>query len=141
MAITYHDNSDDPSEWQDTEPTPIGLLERVRDHGRVWGDLAAKYGVTNPDPPWKVTLEATCDMLAADSCIVPYEEVDRNTCALPSLERRAEEDDLSTTIYADVPYPERQLLALAHSMIKHGLFDEHELADQMKDVEGRLTGV
>ena len=111
------------------DTTPIAVLETIRHQGRVWGDLAAQYGVTNPDPPWKVTLEATCDVLAEGSC------------SLPALERRWEEDELSKELYADVPYPERQLLALAHSMIRRGLFDESELARRMKDVHERLTGV
>jgi hypothetical protein len=80
-------------------------------------------------------------MLAADSCVLPSDKVAAGSCALPSLERRAEEDDLSETIYADVPFPERQLLALAHSMIKRGLFNEEELANRMKQVHEKLTGV
>lgn len=112
---------------QETEPSPISLLEAIRRHGRVWGDLATQYGVTNPEPPWKVNLEATCDALSAEAC------------ALPLLERRAEEDELSATLYSDVPYPERQLLALAHSMIVRGLVDEEELGRRMKEVYSRLT--
>jgi hypothetical protein len=108
---------------------PIRLLEKVRREGRVWGDLALQYGVTNPDPPWKVTLEATCDVLAEVSC------------ALPALERRWEEDELSEDLYADVPFPERQLLALAHSMIRRGLVDEADLAERMGQVHARLTQV
>ncbi len=127
--------------WQGTDTTPIEVLESVRSKGRVWEELASEYGVTNPDPPWKIDLEATCDMLAADSCVKPYDEVEPGSCVLPSLERRAEEDDLSETIYADVPFPERQLLALAHSMLKRGLFTEEELARHMKDVEQRLKSV
>lgn len=127
--------------WTGTDTTPITVLEEVRTHGRVWEDLAAQYGVTNPDPPWKIDLEATCDMLAADSCVKPYDQVEPGSCALPSLERRAEEDDLSETIYADVPFPERQLLSLAHSMLKRGLFTEEELAHHMKAVEERLKSV
>lgn len=125
--------------WHRTDIAPIPLIESIRRRGRVWEDLAAQYGVKNPDPPWKITLDATCDMLAAESCVVPYDRVEPGSCALPSLERRAEEDDLSETIYADVPFPERQLLALAHSMIKRGLFNEEELARRMKQVHERLT--
>ena len=125
--------------WQGTDTTPIGVLEEVRGRGRVWEDLAAQYGVTNPDPPWKIDLDATCDMLAADSCIKPYDQVEPGSCALPSLERRAEEDDLSETLYEDVPFPERQLLALAHSMIKRGLIDETELAHRLEEVGKRLN--
>lgn len=125
--------------WHGTDTTPIALLERIRRQGRVWEDLAAQYGVMHPDPPWKITLDATCDMLAAESCVVPYDRVEPGSCALPSLERRAEEDDLSETVYKDVPFPERQLLALAHSMIRRGLFDEEELARRMEQVHQRLT--
>ena len=78
-------------------------------------------------------------MLAADSCVKSYDQVEPGSCALPSLERRAEEDDLSETLYEDVPFPERQLLALAHSMIKRGLIDETELARRMEDVGKRLN--
>lgn len=127
--------------WQGTDVTPIALLDDVRIHGRVWDELATEYGVTNPDPPWKIDLEATCDMLAADSCVKPYNEVEPGSCVLPSLERRAEEDDLSETIYADVPFPERQLLSLAHSMLKRGLFTEEELARQMQKVGEKLKSV
>ncbi len=111
------------------DTTPIGLLETVRRQGKTWKKLAAQYGVSNPDPPWKVTLEATCDVLAERSC------------ALPALERRWEEDELSQELYADVPFPERQLLALAHSMIRRGLFNEDELGRRMKQVYERLTSV
>jgi len=125
--------------WQGMDTTPIPLLETIRSRGRVWEDLAAQYGVTNPDPPWRVTLDATCDMLAGDSCVLPSDQVAAGSCVLPVLERRAEEDDLSATIYADVPFPERQLLALAHSLIRRGLIGEEELARRMKEVHERLT--
>jgi hypothetical protein len=127
MTTSKHKHHDAGMTPQETEPSPISLLEAIRRHGRVWGDLAAQYGVTNPDPPWKVNLEATCDALSAEAC------------ALPLLERRAEEDELSTSLYSDVPYPERQLLALAHSMIMRGLVDEEELGRRMKEVYSRLT--
>jgi len=121
------------------DATPIPLLRSIQAHGRVWEDLAAQYGVTNPDPPWKITLEATCDLLAGDSCVKPYDQVEPGSCALPSLERRAEEDELSATLYEDVPFPERQLLALAHSMIAGGLLDEAELASRMEVVGQRFN--
>ncbi len=120
---------------------PIPLLQEIQSHGRAWEDLSVQYGVTNPDPPWKITLEATCDLLAGDSCVKPYDEVEPGSCALPSLERRAEEDELSATLYQDVPFPERQLLALAHSMIKRGLLDEGELARRVEAIGRRLNSV
>ena len=124
---------------QGTDMKLIALLETIKRRGRVWEDLAAQYGVTNPDPPWKVMMDATCDILAGDSLVLPADRLVPGSCALPGVERRAEEDDLSATIYADVPFPERQLLALAHSMIKHGLVDEEELDRRMKEVHSRLT--
>lgn len=108
------------------DQSPISLLEKIKTGGRVWDDLSEQYGVDNPDPPWKVTLEATCEVLSEISC------------ALPALERRWEEDELSDERYADVPFPERQLLALAHSMIRRGLFNEKELASVMEKVDKRL---
>jgi hypothetical protein len=59
--------------------------------------------------------------------------------ALPLLERRAEEDELSETLYQDVPFPERQLLALAHSLIKRGLMKEEDLARRIAEVTRRLN--
>ncbi len=141
MSIFDNRDSASGNKWQGIDASPIDVLEGVRTRGRAWEDLAVQYGVTNPDPPWKIDLEATCDMLAADSCVKSYDQVEPGSCALPSLERRAEEDDLSETIYADVPFPERQLLALAHSMLKRGLFTEEELARHMKTVEERLKSV
>lgn len=111
----------------DLDTSPIALLEKIRHEGRVWEDLAEQYGVTNPDPPWKVNLEGICDALAVENC------------ALPLLERRWEEDELSQELYADVPFPERQLLALAHSMIRRGIIDEDELARHMEEVDRRLN--
>lgn len=121
--------------------TPIALLQDIKEHGKAWEDLAAQYGVTNPDPPWKVTLEATCDLLAGDSCVKTHEELEPGSCSLPALERRAEEDELSASLYAHVPFPERQLLALVHSMIKRGLLDEDEVARRMENVGQRLKSV
>ena len=114
---------------ENLDTTPIPVLEKIRREGRVWNDLCEQYGVENPDPPWKITLEATCDVLAEENC------------ALPALERRWEEDALSEKLYTDVPFPERQLLALAHSMIRRGLMDEEELARRMQEVDRRLNSV
>jgi hypothetical protein len=122
-------NTSQNSEKLDVDVNPIQTLEHVREVGRVWGDLCEQYGVTNPDPPWKISLEATCDVLA------------EGNCALPALERRWEEDELSEDLYAEVPFPERQLLALAHSMMKRGLFTEDELTEQMKKVQAKLNMV
>lgn len=110
----------------ESAPESIALLEKVRGEGRVWEELASQYGVANPDPPWKLSMFGTCEALAVDSC------------ALPALDRRQAEDDLAETLYRDVPQPERQLLALAHTMIRRGLVDENELARRMEQVRRRL---
>ena len=132
-------------------PAPIPLLEEIKQHGRVWEELCRQYGVTNPDPHWKTSLEGMCDALSAGSCPSPAAleqawlngtltraEVAKHA-PLPSLERRAEEDELSETLYQDVPFPERQLLALAHSLIKRGLVSEEDLARRMEEVSRRLN--
>ena len=49
-------------------------------------------------------------------------------------ERRDEEDVLSATRYADLPYPENQLVALAHSLVARGVIDEAELRRRLDGV-------
>ncbi len=107
------------------EPAPIPLLEALRNDDKTWEQLAPRYGVTNPDPPWKVSLYATCECLAAGA-------------ALPALERRRAEDQLGETVYGGIPAPEQQLLALAHIMLSRGLLSEQDLAGRIDAVRSRL---
>jgi hypothetical protein len=104
---------------------PIPLLEAIRNEDKTWDKLAPRYGVTNPDPPWKVSLYATCECLAAGA-------------ALPALERRRAEDQLGEIVYSGTPAPEQQLLALAHIMLSRGLMSEDDLAGRMNAVRSRL---
>ena len=55
----------------------------------------------------------------------------RRGTGLTFKQRRDEEDELSATRYADLPYPENQLVALAHSLLKRGLIDESELRQRL----------
>lgn len=107
------------------ELAPIPLLEAMRDENKTWEKLAPRYGVTNPDPPWKVSLYATCECLAAGA-------------ALPALERRHAEDQLGESVYGGTPAPEQQLLALAHIMLSRGLLSEQDLAERLNAVRSRL---
>ena len=126
MAASDEKNPRTDPTWQSPDPTPIPLLEKIRGRGKVWEDLAKKYGVENPDPPWKTSLVGICEALAEAEC-------------LGGLDRRASEDDLSEGLYRDLPYPERELVALAHTMIRRGLIDEEELARRMEAVNKRLN--
>jgi hypothetical protein len=45
---------------------------------------------------------------------------------------------LSATVYADLPYPENRLLALAHSLLARGVINEAELAERMAAIRARL---
>jgi hypothetical protein len=105
--------------------TPVPLLEAIRNDGKTWDELAPRYGVTNPDPPWKVTFDATCECLAVSG-------------ALPWLQRRRAEDRLGETLYGRTPAPEQQLLALAHTMLGRGLVSEEDLARRINAVRSRL---
>jgi hypothetical protein len=105
----------------------IPTLERIARCGQEWACVAAKYGVTNPVPPWKSSLDGMCDGL------------DRHGVALPVLERRGDEDLLSQAVYAGLPAPERQLLALAHSLVARGVIEEGALARRMDAVRSRLS--
>ena len=130
---------------RDMDQSPVSLLEKVKQDGRVWDDLCEEYGVDNPDPPWRITLEATCDMLADGywqtfNVCKPKEERDpeEESKKLDAVERRWEEDQLVKQHYSEIPFPENQLLALAHTLIRRGLMDEEELAKKMAEVNQRL---
>ena len=73
-------------------------------------------------PPWKTSLDGMCDALDHAAC-------DAN---VPDFkERRDEEDVLSATVYSDLPYPENQLVSLAHSLMARGVIDEAELKQRL----------
>jgi len=130
---------------RELDQSPVPLLEKVKGEGRIWDDLCEEYGVDNPDPPWRVTLEATCDMLADGywetfNICKPKEErnPEEEKKKLDAVERRWEEDQLVSQHYSEIPFPESQLLALAHTLIRRGLMSEEELARKMAEVDRRL---
>jgi hypothetical protein len=106
----------------------IAPLAKIVERNQVWGRMAAKYGVDNPVPPWKTSLDGICDALDQSSC----------GAALLSIDRRNEEDALSATVYSSLPYPENRLVALAHSLVRRGLIDEAELEERLTAVRARL---
>ena len=110
------------STGQDVTTVTVPTLERIVERGEVWPRMAEQYGVANPVPPWKSSLDGICDALDADGH------------ALPPLERRRDEDRL----YADLPAPERRLVALAHSLVRRGIIQEEELARRMEAVRRYL---
>jgi len=107
----------------------IAPLTKIVERNQVWGRMAAKYGVENPVPPWKSSLDGICDALDHAAC---------RTGVLSSKEQRDEEDKLSATTYSSLPYPENQLLALAHSLIGRGVIDETELQERLSAIRARL---
>ena len=106
----------------------IAPLAKIVERNQVWGRVAAKYGVDNPVPPWKTSLDGICDALDQSSC----------GAGLLSVDRRNEEDALSATVYSSLPYPENRLVALAHSLVRRGLIDEAELGERLAAVRARL---
>lgn len=116
------------------EPQPVddvrsAVLEEIVERNQVWPRMAAKYGVENPVPPWKTSLDGLCDALDQAAC-------DAN---VPNFkERRDEEDALSASRYADLPYPENQLMSLAHSLLARGVVDEATLQQRLASVRARL---
>jgi hypothetical protein len=99
------------------------------DQQHVWSRMAPKHGVDNPVPPWKTSLDGMCDALDQSAC---------GPQVLSFVERRNEEDELSATVYAELPYPENRLVALAHSLVARGVIDEAELQERMAAVRARL---
>ncbi len=111
-------------------PEPIETLARIVERGQVWPRMAAEYGVEHPVPPWKTSLDGLCDALDHSAC---------GDADIPSFkERRDEEDALSATVYADLPYPENQLVSLAHSLLVRGVIDEAELQERLAGIRARL---
>jgi hypothetical protein len=111
---------------QDIASVRVRTLEHIVEHEQVWERMAAKYRVTNPVPPWKSSLDAMCDAL------------DDEGVALPLHTRRDDEDRISREVYTSLPYPENQLVALAHSLVTRHIVDETELADRLDAVRARL---
>lgn len=109
--------------------TPPDALRQIVERNQVWPVMAAKYGVENPVPPWKTSLDGLCDALDHAAC----------DADVPTFkERRDEEDDLSATVYSDLPYPESQLMSLAHSLLARGVITEDELQQRLSAVRARL---
>jgi hypothetical protein len=120
------------SSERDSQPVDelrSAVLEEIVERNQVWPRMAAKYGVENPVPPWKTSLDGLCDALDQAAC-------DAN---VPNFkERRDEEDALSASRYADLPYPENQLMSLAHSLLARGVVDEATLQQRLASVRARL---
>ncbi|WP_425299259.1 thiocyanate hydrolase [Nocardia cyriacigeorgica] len=111
------------------EEPEIAPLRKIVARNQVWPRMAAEYGVTNLVPPWKTSLDGMCDAL----------DRTEGTPSVPHLEqRRADEDRLTATLYADLPYPENQLVALAHTLVARGVIDEAELQQRLEAVRARL---
>ena len=111
------------------ERVKVPALESVVERNQVWSRVAAKYGVQNPVPPWKSSLDGICDALDQSGC---------GPEILSFIDRRNEEDKLSATIYSKLSYPENQLVSLAHSLVARGVIDEKDLSERMARVRARL---
>lgn len=111
------------------EQVGVAPLRDIVERNQVWPVMAAKYGVENPLPPWKTSLDGLCDALDQAAC----------SADIPSFkERRDEEDALSATVYSSLPYPENQLVSLAHSLIARGVIDDAELQQRLTKIRARL---
>lgn len=112
-----------------TQVERIDALNGIVERNQVWSRMAEKHGVENPVPPWKTSLDGLCDVLDRAAC----------DADIPDFkERRDEEDALSATVYADLPYPESQLVSLAHSLVACGVITEAELAERLVSIRARL---
>ena len=111
------------------ESSRVAPLEKIVERNQVWSRMAANYGVENPVPPWKSSLDGMCDALDRAAC---------STKILSFIDRRDEEDKLSATVYANLPYPENHLVSLAHSLVVRGVIDETELEKRIAGIRARL---
>ena len=107
----------------------IAPLDKIVERHQVWSRIAAKHGVENPTPPWKSSLDGICDALDQGGC---------GPEILGMPDRRREEDLLSATAYSNLPYPENQLVSLAHSLVVRGVINETELQQRLTIIRARL---
>src|SRR5580704_11371415 len=107
----------------------VAPLAKIVERHQVWSRIAAKYGVENPVPPWKSSLDGICDALDHGGC---------GPETLRFVDRRNEEDTLSATFYSNLPYPENQLVSLAHSLVARGVIDEAGLQERLARIRARL---
>ena len=111
------------------ESSKVALLAKIVERNQIWSRMAANYGVENPVPPWKSSLDGMCDALDRAVC---------STKILSFIDRRVEEDKLSATVYANLRYPENHLVSLAHSLVVRGVIDETELEKRIASIRARL---
>jgi hypothetical protein len=111
------------------DDSAIAPLAKIVERKQIWSRMAAKYGVENPVPPWKTSLDGICAALDQSAC---------GPEILSFVDRRNEEDALSATVYSKLPYPENRLVALAHSLVVRGVIDEAELEERLAVVRARL---
>lgn len=123
--------SGDVSRAPDVEAVRVEVLRQIVDRNQTWPVMAAKYGVENPLPPWKTSLDGMCDALDR-SC------AEDDALDFTFKQRRDEEDALSASAYASLPYPENQLVALAHSLVARGVITETELQHRLATIRARL---
>lgn len=107
------------------------VLDEIVRSRQTWPVMTEKYGVENPLPPWKTSLDGLCDVL--DKSCATDEELE-----FTFKERRDEEDELSATRYAELPYPESQLVSLAHSLLVRGVITEDDLRERLATIRARL---
>jgi hypothetical protein len=91
------------------------VLEEIVERRQTWPLMAARFGLCD-------ALDTSCGLDGV----------------LPFKERRDEEDELSATRYADLPYPENQLMSLAHSLLARGVITEDDLRGRLATIRARL---
>jgi hypothetical protein len=111
------------------EQLTVAPLANIVERQQVWSHMAAKYAVDNPMPPWKSSLDGICDALDHGGC---------GPEILSFVDRRNEEDTLSATVYSNLPYPENQLVSLAHSLVARGVIDQTGLQERLASIRARL---
>jgi hypothetical protein len=114
-----------------TSKAKIDLLHEISESDHTWPTISVRYGVENPLPPWKTSLDGICDALD-HAC------AEEENPTLTFKQRRDEEDELSATVYSSLPYPENQLVSLAHSLLSRGIISKEELRDRLAAVRSRL---
>jgi hypothetical protein len=65
------------------EHVEIEALKNIVQRDQTWPRMAAKWGVENPVPPWKTSLDGMCDALDHANC----------EASIPNFKDRRDEED------------------------------------------------
>jgi len=121
----------------------VGSEIRFLQHETWAGPDGADVEVTVPGKPGDI--RGTIALAQAGADVTQHIDIGsrRDTCIVQAKfswpkDTSRDEDNLAERQYAELPFPESQLVSLAHSLIARKIIDENALTNRMAEVRARL---